>query len=85
MDQQQQSQEQWPPPPQEPRRRSDQILRYSGMATQMAATIFVGVWGGKKLDEYLKNETPVFTLVFSLLGVVIAMYNVIKDFIKKKP
>ncbi|MBL0315601.1 MAG: AtpZ/AtpI family protein [Flavobacteriales bacterium] len=55
------------------------------MATQMAATIFVGVWGGKKLDEYLKNETPVFTLVFSLLGVVIAMYNVIKDFIKKKP
>ena len=71
--------------PREPRRRSDQIIKYSSMATQMAVTIFIGVWGGKKLDEYLKNETPVFTLVFSLLGVVIAMYNVIKDFIKKKP
>lgn len=71
--------------PREPRRRSDQIIKYSSMATQMAVTIFIGVWGGKKLDEYLKNETPVFTLVFSLLGVVIAMFNVIKDFIKKKP
>ncbi|MBX7051102.1 MAG: AtpZ/AtpI family protein [Flavobacteriales bacterium] len=82
---QQQSQEQQPQQPRESRRRSDQIIRYSGMATQMAVTIFLGVWGGKKLDEYLKNETPVFTLILSLLGVVIAMYNVIKDFIRKKP
>lgn len=50
----------------------------------MAVTIFLGVWGGKKLDAYLENNTPVFTLVFSLLGVVIAIYNVIKDLLKKQ-
>jgi F0F1-type ATP synthase assembly protein I len=49
------------------------------MAAQMAITILIGVFGGIKIDEYLKMQTPIFTLIFSLLAVAAAMYLVIKD------
>lgn len=55
------------------------FLKYTGMAAQMAITILIGVFGGIKLDEYLELQTPIFTLVFSLLAVAGAVYLVIKD------
>jgi F0F1-type ATP synthase assembly protein I len=58
------------------------FIHFSGMATQMGATIAAGVFGGIELDDYLELETPIFTLVGSLLGVAIAMYFVIKDISK---
>jgi len=54
------------------------------MASQMAITIFLGVWGGIQLDKHFPQGIPIFTLVLSLLGVVLAVYLVIKDFIRKK-
>ncbi len=58
--------------------------RYSGLAFQMIAIILVGVFGGMKLDEVVKWEFPVFTLVFTLLAVVMSMYYAVKDFIRFK-
>jgi len=60
-------------------KRPNQFLKFTGMAAQMAITILIGVFGGIKVDEYLSLNTPVFTLVFSLLSVAAAMYFVIKD------
>lgn len=57
--------------------------KYSAIAFQMIAVILIGVFGGKKLDEYLNFETPVFTIIFSLLSVFASIYLVLKDFIKK--
>jgi F0F1-type ATP synthase assembly protein I len=54
------------------------------MATQMGITIFLGVWGGMKLDKIFPQRVPIFTLILSLAGVVIAIYMVIKDVLKKK-
>jgi F0F1-type ATP synthase assembly protein I len=54
------------------------------MATQMAITIFLGVWGGMKLDESFQFETPVMTLICSLLGVIMAVYIVIRDVLRKR-
>ena len=56
--------------------------RYSGIAVQMGVIIFISVWGGMKLDEVAGNETPVFTIILSLLGVLTAIYISIKDFIR---
>lgn len=56
--------------------------RYSGLAFQMIAIILVGVFGGIKLDELVKWEFPVFTLVFTLLAVIGSMYYAIKDLIR---
>jgi len=53
------------------------------MAAQMAITIFLGVWGGMKIDHYCGFEAPVMTLIFSLLGVVLAVYFVIRDVLRK--
>ena len=57
-------------------------LKYSSIAFQMAIIIFGSTFGGVKLDEYLKWNFPIFTLVFSILGVVLAIYFSIRDFIK---
>lgn len=59
------------------------FAKYSGMAFQMFAIIFLTVWGGSKLDKISGNETPVFTIILSLLGVFAAIYTVLKDFIRK--
>jgi hypothetical protein len=58
-------------------------MRYSGMATQMGITIGLGVWGGMKLDEKFSDGGKGFTLTLSLVSVIVAMYMVIKDLIKK--
>ena len=54
------------------------------MAIQMAVIITLGVFGGKKLDQFLNLKQPIFTLLFSLLAVFAAIYISIKDFLKKQ-
>jgi F0F1-type ATP synthase assembly protein I len=63
---------------------NNSILRYTSMATQMGITIFLGVWGGIKLDQYFQFESPIMTLVLSLLGVVLSVYIVIRDVLRKR-
>ncbi|MGC1389823.1 MAG: AtpZ/AtpI family protein [Bacteroidales bacterium] len=56
--------------------------RYSGIAFQMAGIILVTVWGGVKLDKLTGWHIPVFTIILSLLGVSVAIYTAIKEFMK---
>lgn len=58
--------------------------KYSNLAFQMIAILLIGVFGGIKLDHWLKLNFPVFTVVLSLLATVLAIYYVIKDFIRMK-
>lgn len=53
------------------------------MGFQMAAIIFVLTYAGIKLDEHFKLSFPVFTIVLALLSVVLAIYFVVKDLLKK--
>jgi hypothetical protein len=53
------------------------------MAFQMAAIIGIFTFGGYHLDKWI-GWTPLFTILFSLGGVAIAIYVSIKDVIKKK-
>jgi len=46
---------------------------------QMGLIIFIGVYVGKWLDENQQNDEAVYTIVFSLLSVFIALYNVIQQ------
>ncbi len=57
--------------------------KYSGIAFQMAAVIFLGTWGGYKLDEYFNFESRILTVILSLLSVALAIYVAVKDFLKK--
>lgn len=58
--------------------------RYSAMGFQMAVIIFVCTWAGVKLDAFLEIKIPVFTLVFSLLSVVLSMYYFVRGAMNKK-
>jgi F0F1-type ATP synthase assembly protein I len=49
----------------------------------MALTIGMGVWGGRKLDVYFQNGKPILTLVFSILGLAVSLYVVIRSVSKK--
>ncbi len=46
---------------------------------QMGIIIFAGVYVGKRLDEKQQNEHSLYTIIFSLLAVFIALYNVIQQ------
>jgi hypothetical protein len=48
----------------------------------MLAIIFALTWCGIKLDKLLGLETPVFTIILSLLGVFAGIYTALKDFIR---
>lgn len=56
--------------------------KYGALGVQMALIIGGGCYGGYKLDEYYKNTTPIFTIILSLASIALAMYVVLKDFIK---
>jgi F0F1-type ATP synthase assembly protein I len=58
--------------------------KYSSIALQMLVIILLGVLGGVKLDGWLNLKFPVFTVILSLLSVIIAIYSVVKDLLKKK-
>lgn len=56
--------------------------KYSGIAFQMIAIIAAGVYAGVKLDEWLRFRFPVFTLIFILGSLVLAIYSVIRNLLK---
>lgn len=58
------------------------FAKYTGMAFQMIFIILVMTWIGIKLDKVTHLETPVFTIIFSLIGVFGGIYYAVKDFIK---
>jgi len=45
----------------------------------MLATIGLGVFIGVKLDEHYPNDNQLYTIIFSLLFIGIALYAVIKQ------
>ncbi len=50
----------------------------------MLVIILIGVFGGIKLDEWLKLTIPVFTIVFSILAVSLSIYTVTRDLLKTR-
>ncbi len=66
-----------------PNKQPNSYIKYSGMGLKMAIIIGGGTYGGIELDKYLGLKFPIFTLLFSLLSVFLAIYYFIKDFIKK--
>jgi membrane protein DedA with SNARE-associated domain len=46
---------------------------------QMGVIIFAGVYFGNWLDEKQQNEKALYTIIFSLFAVFIALYNVIQQ------
>lgn len=52
--------------------------RYSSIGIQMLVIIGLGTFAGVKLDENYPNKHNLFTVVFSLVSVLIAIFYVVK-------
>jgi hypothetical protein len=49
------------------------------MAFQMIFIIASGVFGGIKIDKWLHFKFPLFTVLLSIIAVLLAIYYFIKD------
>ncbi|MGB9747348.1 MAG: AtpZ/AtpI family protein [Bacteroidales bacterium] len=57
------------------------FARYSSLAFQMFVIIALGAFGGMGLDKIVRWKFPVFTFIFTILAVIVAVYHAIKDLI----
>ena len=65
-------------PQQDQKDKLNSYARFSGIAIQMFAIIAVGTFVGVKLDERYPNEHNIYTLVLSLLSVIMSIVYVIR-------
>ncbi|WP_038268301.1 AtpZ/AtpI family protein [Zhouia amylolytica] len=54
-------------------------IKFSNIGLQMAIIIGAGTYFGVWLDEKYPNNFSAFTIIFSLLSVFAALYNVIRQ------
>lgn len=60
------------------------FARYSAISFQMLVTIGLFAFAGYKIDEYRNSRTPLFTALLSLAGVVVSLYQVVKQLNKNQ-
>lgn len=63
----------------QPKRNFSKFARLSGIGIQMGATIFLGAYLGKFLDQKYPSDKKWFTIGLTLLSVVISLYNVLRQ------
>ncbi len=70
-----------PKPNPQPERKNQisDYMKYSGLTFQMAALIFLGYWGGSKIDHWLHLKIPVFTIILILAFIILTFYSLIKS------
>ena len=52
---------------------------YSAIVFQMLATMGLGFWGGKKLNDYFEIQNNLLTIAIGFLGMGAAFYNLLKQ------
>ena len=69
----------------QPKKQLKQIATLSGIAIQMGITIYLFVVFGKWLDSSYNPSGKLFLIVFTLVGVAISLYAVLKQINKLDP
>ena len=62
----------------------ESYAKYTTLAFQMLIIILIGVFGGVQLDKVVEWQFPVFTVVFSVLSVILSIYYATKDLLKNR-
>lgn len=60
-------------------KRSQNILRFAGLATQWMVTLLIAVWGGYKIDKWIGWKFPVFLIVFALGALAFSFWQLINE------
>ena len=59
--------------------KTNQYLKYSGLAFQFFITLGITAFIGQKLDEYFETPQPFITILLVLLVFIALMYKLIKE------
>lgn len=65
-------------------KKATNFIKYTGIGFQMLATIGVFAFAGYKIDDYRNSEKLIFTALLGLSGVVISLYQVIRQLNNKE-
>ena len=71
-----------PKPDDSPAGQANSVAKYSGIAFTMLAIIGLSAWLGTWLDGHFQNKTPYYTVGLMLLGLFVALYQVIRSLTK---
>lgn len=69
--------------PEKKKRQLREAARYSGLAFEMIAIILLVLFAGMQADKYFENEFQGFTVLGAFMGVILSLYVVLKDVLKK--
>ncbi len=64
---------------QKPKKPLNKYIRLTGAGLQMGITIFLAAYFGKWLDQKYPNENNIYTIILTILGVIISFYNLLKQ------
>ena len=56
-------------------------IKYSSLTTQMAVIIAAGTFFGDYLDKLNNPDSKIYTIIFSLASIFLALYYVLKKII----
>ncbi|MCR9172466.1 MAG: AtpZ/AtpI family protein [bacterium] len=60
-------------------RKSTRFLALTGIGIQMGATIFLGAWAGRELDEAYPSNKKWWTMGLTIFAVIVSLYSVLKQ------
>jgi surface polysaccharide O-acyltransferase-like enzyme len=66
----------------EKRTKVNNAIAFTSIGVQMLVTILLFAFAGKKLDEYSSDEGRTWSLILTLTGVAVALYFMIKGFLR---
>lgn len=64
---------------QKPKKQLNKYIRLAGIGIQMGVTIYAGAYFGKWLDAKYSGEYQTYTIIFTLLALVVSFYSLIKQ------
>lgn len=68
----------------DPQLKKNELFRYAGLTGQFLAGLAITVWGGMKIDEWLKIGTPLAVWVLPLLLISGIIIKIVKETGRKK-
>jgi len=57
---------------------------YSSLGIQMAVIVIAGAFGGREMDKWLQWHFPVFTIVLTLVAIVLSILYGIRELFKQQ-
>jgi F0F1-type ATP synthase assembly protein I len=60
------------------------FIKYTGMGFQMLAIIGLFAFAGYKIDGYRHSSKFIFMAIFGLVGVIISLYQVVRQLNSKE-